>query len=68
MDRSRTTRKRGAHRELLLVMNEKQYRKAGQDLEKLKSAGAPSNTAAILEAISLAASMAPTPTEEGPNA
>lgn len=63
--RATKPRKRTRDREILLVLNEKQYRKAGLDLQKLKAAGAPSNTAAILEALSLASSMTPNPTEEG---
>lgn len=61
----RTTKKPSRDRELLLVLNEKQYLEAGRHLAKLKKAGAPSNTAAIMEALSLASSMTPNQTEEG---
>ena len=44
-------------REILLLFNDRQYTEAGRYLRKLRAAGAPSNTAAILDALRIASTM-----------
>lgn len=61
------TTPRDTDHELLLVMNDRQYRDAAPQIEKLKKAtGAKSNTDVLLEALRVASSMV-APDQEDPS-